>query len=98
MGSALTGEGLGLIAPALYEVLEIIRVYTKAPNAPPAPKPLVLRKNATIRDIAMSIHSEFVENFLYARVWGKSVKYPGERVGLDHVVSDGDIVEIHVRG
>ena len=98
VGSAVTGLGLDKIAPTLYEVLEIIRVYTKAPNAPPAEKPIVLRKNATVREVAKSIHSEFLENFLYARVWGTSVKYPGERVGLDHVLHDGDIVEIHTKG
>ncbi len=97
-GSALTGQGLSEVGRALYEALEIIRVYTKAPNAPPSQKPLVLKKGATIRDVAKSIHSDFLENFLYARVWGSSVKYPGERVGLDHVVEDGDVVEIHVRG
>ncbi len=98
VGSALTGEGLGDIAPQLYDVLEIIRIYTKAPNAPPAERPLVLRRNATVRDVARSIHSELLENFLYARVWGSSVKYPGEKVGLDHVLADGDIVEIHAKG
>lgn len=98
VGSALTGEGLNEVGPALYKTLEIVRVYTKAPNAPPARKPLVLRKGATVREVAQSIHSELVENFLYARVWGRSVKYPGERVGLDHILEDGDIVEIHAKG
>jgi len=98
VGSALTGEGLNLVGRALYEALEIIRVYTKALNAPPSRKPLILRKGATVRDVAISVHSELVENFSYARVWGTSAKYPGERVGLDHVLHDGDIVEIHVKG
>lgn len=98
IGSALTGTGLDKIAPALYETLEIIRVYTKPPNAPPSQKPLVLRRHATVRDVARSIHSDLVDNFLYARIWGSSAKYPGERVGLDHELQDGDIVEIHAKG
>lgn len=98
MGSALTGEGLEEVGPTLYRTLEIVRVYTKAPNAPPARKPLVLKKGATVRDVAQSVHTDFVENFLYARVWGRSVRYPGERVGLDHILEDGDVVEIHVKG
>jgi len=97
-GSALTGYGLNNIPPSLYSALEIIRIYTKAPNAPPSEKPLVLRKYATVRDVARSIHRDLLENFQYARVWGSSVNYPGERVGLDHVLSDGDIVEIHFKG
>lgn len=97
VGSALTGQGIENICPILYKILEIIRIYTKSPNAQPSLKPLVLRKNATVRDVAKSIHSDFVENFLYARVWGTSVKYPGERVGLDHTLHDGDVVEIHTK-
>jgi len=97
-GSALTGQGLGNIGGAIFNQLELVRVYTKSPNTPPSKKPLVLRKGATIYDVAERIHKDFVKNFLYAKVWGKSAKYPGERVGLDHQVEDGDIVEIHIRG
>jgi len=97
-GSALTGQGLGNIGGVIFNQLELVRVYTKSPNTPPSKKPLVLRKGATIYDVAESIHKDFVKNFLYAKVWGKSAKYPGERVGLDHQVEDRDIVEIHIRG
>lgn len=97
-GSALTGQGLGNIGGVIFNQLELVRVYTKSPNTPPSKKPLVLRKGATIYDVAERIHKDFVKNFLYAKVWGKSAKYPGERVGLDHQVEDGDIVEIHIRG
>lgn len=97
-GSAFTGLGLDKVGEALFTQLELIRVYTKSPNTDPSSKPLVLRKGATIRDVAESIHRDFVKNFVYAKVWGKSVHYPGERVGLEHVVEDGDIVEIHIRG
>lgn len=98
MGSSLIGVGLDSIAPLLYEILEITRIYTKSPHSPPSRKPLVLRGQVTVRDVARSIHSDFIDNFLYARVWGSSVRYPGERVGLDHVLHDGDVVEIHVKG
>lgn len=96
--SAKTGEGLDAIGKTLFEILEIIRVYTKQPNhEKPAEQPLILRKGATVYDVAKAIHSSFVENFKYAKIWGPSAKYPGERVGLDHVVMDKDIVEIHVK-
>jgi len=97
LGSAITSRGLSEIGSALYRVLELIRVYTKPPSGVVAKKPLVLRKGATIRDVAESVHSELLRSFLYARIWGSSAKYPGERVGLDHVVEDGDIVEIHTK-
>jgi len=97
LGSVVSGRGLSDVGPALYRVLELIRVYTKPPGGVVAEKPLVLRRGATIRDVAESVHSDLVKNFLYAKVWGPSAKYPGERVGLDHMVEDGDVVEIRTK-
>ncbi|MEM4035149.1 MAG: TGS domain-containing protein [Fervidicoccaceae archaeon] len=96
--SAATGRGLDEVGPALVEELELIRVYTKQPNGEVSKSPLVLRRGATVLDVAKSIHSSLWKNFKYARVWGRSVRYPGERVGASHLVEDGDVVEIHARG
>ena len=96
--SALRGRGFEDIGRMLFSMLGLIRIYTKQPNGDIAEKPLVLRRGATVLDVARSIHSRLVKNFRYAKIWGPSAKYPGERVGLDHEVMDGDIVEIHARG
>ncbi len=96
--SARTGLNLDRIGDELFRQLEIIRVYTKQPNSEPSPTPLILKKGSSVMDVARAIHTRFVETFKYARVWGASAKYPGERVGLDHVLADKDIVEIHVKG
>lgn len=93
--SCVTGEGLNEIGRALFERLELMRVYTKEPwEEKPAPRPLVLKKGATVQDVAERIHSRLAKNLKYARVWGPSVKHPGEKVGRDHVLADGDIVEL----
>ncbi|UXD21206.1 TGS domain-containing protein [Ignicoccus pacificus DSM 13166] len=96
--SAKTKEGLDKLGPTLFELLELVRVYTKKPHGDIADKPLVLKKGAKVRDVAKSIHSRMLEGFKYAKIWGPSAKYPGERVGLDHEVKDGDIIEIHYKG
>ena len=96
--SAKEKRGLEKLGPTFFEVLELIRVYTKKPNGPKADKPLILRKGATVEDVARSIHSKMLEGFKFAKVWGPSAKYPGERVGLDHEVADGDVIEIHYKG
>ncbi len=95
--SALTGENLGYIGSTLFKILELIRVYTKPPTGKPSEKPLVLRRGATVLDVAKAIHSDLYEKFAYARIWGPSAKYPGQRVGANHVVEDGDIVEINIK-
>lgn len=96
--SAKLGSGLESLGKLLFETLGIIRVYTKQPNGEVSRKPLILPRGSTVYSVAQAIHSDFVERFQYARVWGPSAKYPGERVGLHHAVSDGDVVEIHIRG
>ena len=98
VASAKWRKGFEKLGEIFFNELELIRIYTKQPNGQVSDKPLILKKGSTVLDVAKSIHKKFVENFLYAKIWGPSAKYPGERVGLDHVLHDGDIVEIHVRG
>ncbi len=86
-----------LVGRTLFNILDLIRVYTKPPLGKPSTKPLVLRRGATVLDVARAVHSELYERFAYARIWGPSAKYPGQRVGPNHVVEDGDIVEINIR-
>jgi len=95
--SAKKGININAVKDAIYELADIIRVFTKSPGEEPAYPPIALKKGATVLDVAKRIHKDFAKNFKYARVWGKSVKFPGQRVGADHVLEDGDIVEIHAR-
>jgi len=95
--SALKGMGLDVIGEVLFKTLNLIRVYTKQPNKEPSSTPLVLRRGATVYDVAEHIHKDFVKYFKYAKIWGPSAKYPGIRVGLEHQLEDGDIVEIHLK-
>jgi len=94
--SCLTRIGLSELGKSLFQTLDIVRVYTKEPNAPiPSPEPFIVKRGTTIGDLSRLIHSEIFRQFKYARVWGESVSYPGERVGIGHILTDGDAVEIH---
>jgi len=96
--SAKSSEGLSLIPSAIFKLLNIIRIYAKEPNSPaPSPKPLVLKRGATVADAVKHLREELLQYFKYARIWGPSAKYPGERVGLEHELMDGDVVEVHTR-
>jgi ribosome-interacting GTPase 1 len=76
--------------------LEIIRVYSKTPNKDPDfTMPFVLQKGGTIDDFAGKVHKDFVENLKFAKVWGKDV-FDGQMVKRDHVLHDGDVVELHI--
>ncbi len=96
--SSKTGEGLSGLGEKIFWTLKLVRVYTKEANeAQPSRRPVVLREGATVESVAKHIHSSLFRLFKYARIWGPSGKYGGERVGLEHQLKDGDVVEIHIR-
>lgn len=94
--SCLTGQGLNEVGTALFHTLGIIRVYTKEPNeSKPSQFPFVVRDGTTVGQLARAIHSDLAERYRYSRIWGPTSRFAGERVGPEHVLADGDIVEIH---
>ncbi|MEL9991121.1 MAG: TGS domain-containing protein [Thermoproteus sp.] len=81
----------------ILKTLGLIRVFTKQIHSDGyTPKPLVVRENSTVGDIAKMIHSALYDNFKYAVVWRRESypKWP-KRVGLEYRLKDGDVVEIH---
>ncbi|MGB9719790.1 MAG: OBG GTPase family GTP-binding protein [Candidatus Anstonellales archaeon] len=92
--SALNGEGMEKLKEKIFNTIGFIRIHTKDDFGKVADKPMVLKKGARVEDICRRIHTSWVENFRYALVWGKSVKFPGQRVGLGHVLEEGDVVRI----
>jgi small GTP-binding protein len=85
-------KNLDKLKHAIWDVSGLMRAYT---SASPDKDPLVIDQGSTVLEAAMRIHSDFAKKFKYARVWGKSVKYEGQRVGKDHVLVDGDIFELN---
>ena len=93
--SAETGDGTDALGPFLFEALEIVRVYTKTPGkAADKEKPFTVRRGETIADVAKLVHKDIARNLKFARIWGTEV-FDGQQVGPDHVVADGDLVELH---
>ena len=93
--AAEKGLNMELLTDRIWEALNFIRIYLKRPDGEPDfDEPLIIPAGSTLRDVSKKIHPRFTEGAKYALVSGKSVKYPGQRVGLDHVPSDKDIVTI----
>ena len=94
--SAEAAEGLGEVPRQCFKLLDIIRIYSKEPGKPPdKEKPFVLPRGSTVLDLAAAIHHDIAANLKRARIWGNNV-YEGQPVPRDHVLSDRDIVELHV--
>ena len=93
--STQTGRNLEQFVEMIFNLSGIIRVFTKTPGKKPdLNQPFVIPKESTLEELAAKIHKDFVKNLKFARVWGKSV-FDGQMVQRDHILQDGDIVEIH---
>jgi ribosome-interacting GTPase 1 len=93
--SAESGLGLEDFKPKAFQLLKILRVYTKAPGKEPDfNDPVILPVGSTVDDFAGSIHKDLRRTLKHARVWG-SGKFDGQKVTRHHVLEDEDIVELH---
>jgi len=96
--SAKEKININALREKIFEKLNLIRVYLKPPRGEPDyEEPLIIRKSATVKDVCGKLHRDFIRKFRHARVWGDSVKFPGQKVGIDHILKDGDILTIITR-
>lgn len=93
--SVETGRYIDRMKQAVFEALEIIRVYAK-PMGQEVDRsaPFVMHRGGTVEEFAGKVHRDFLKSFQFARIWGHGV-YDGQMVGRDHVLHEGDIVELH---
>lgn len=90
------GAGVEELRDALYQSLNVIRVYTKKPGKPAdMSSPFTLPVGGTVEDLAAAVHRDLVEQLKSARAWGAGV-FDGQTVQRDHVLHDKDVVELHV--
>jgi small GTP-binding protein len=87
--SIITGEGITKLKEELWAISGLIRAYTDGQS-----KPFILEAGSTVADLVSKIHSDLAKQFRFARVTGKSTKYPKQQVGSGHVLLDGDVVEL----
>jgi len=94
--SSLDGRGLDGLRQTSFQALDLIRVYTKKPAKPAdRAQPFALSRGATIDNLAAAIHKDLRQQIKFARIWGDSA-FDGQTVQRDHVLADGDVVEIHI--
>ncbi|MFH1249460.1 MAG: TGS domain-containing protein [archaeon] len=94
--SAKNEEGIKELKQKIFDSLCIMRVYTKEPGKKQTLEPLVLKKGKCIEDVSRKIRQDYVKRFVYARVWGDSAKFAGQKVGIKHILKDKDVIEIHL--
>jgi len=85
----LDDESLDAFRDAVWELTGLVRVHLRDGG-----DPVALHPPATVAEVAHSIHHELGESCRGARVWGRSARFAGQRVGRAHELADGDAVEI----
>ena len=96
--SAEDGTNIESLKRVIWGRLGLMRVYMKRiGKEPDMEQPLIIREGATVQDVADRIHREaFGGRLEFAKIWGKSAKFPGQKVGTDRALQDEDVVELHI--
>ncbi len=93
--SAKRGDGLEDLLGKVYRKLSLMRVYLRPPGGrAKRDEPLVVKKGSDVSEVCKLIHRDLLRTFKHAEVWGSSAKFPGQRVGLKHILEDGDTVTV----
>lgn len=93
---AESGQGLDELREAVYRFLRVMRIYTKHPGKPAdKTSPFTCPVGSTVHEFAGVVHRDFADRLKSARIWGTGV-FDGQTVKRDHVLHDGDVIELHV--
>jgi hypothetical protein len=91
--SVLDEASLDAFRAAVWTLTGLLRVQLRKDGSID-PRPLALDPGSSVADVADWVHHDLGATFSGARVWGPSAQFDGQRVGRDHEVRDGDVVEI----
>jgi uncharacterized protein len=95
--SAEKKQGIEKLKEITFTKLDLVRIWMKEPGKEADMKiPLIMKRNSTIGDVCNRLHRDFVTKFKFARVWGPSAKFDGQKLMLNHVLVDNDVLELHL--
>ena len=85
------------IKQELYGQLNISRIYLRDRRGNVSLPPTIFLdiEDVTVEDVTGKAGKRFLREFRYAKIWGPSATYDGERAGLKRRLKDGDTVTIY---
>ncbi len=93
--SANANDNISELRDRIYDELQFIRIYMRPKGGKTDYKePLIIRSGNSVLDVCNKLHRKLRKDFRYGLVWGKSVKFGGQRVGLKHILHDEDVLTI----
>lgn len=96
--SAMNRTHIEDVKDLIFKKLDLMRLYLKEPGKKAdLEEPLIIFSRATVGDLCNKLHKDFYNKYRFARIWGKSVRFDGQKVlNKNHVLMDEDIVELHI--
>ena len=96
--SAAEERGLEALREAVWDALDLIRVYMDKPGrGVDREEPLVLERGTTVGEAIEKLGGDFADRFRFARVSGPSAVHDDQQVGTDHVLEDEDVLRLILR-
>jgi uncharacterized protein len=93
--SADSNINIDALKQAIYQRLDLIRIYLRRKTGETDyEEPMIIRNGSSVGTVCSKIHRKMAMNFKYAQVWGRSAKFGGQKVGLDHTLVDEDVLTI----
>ena len=96
--SAEADVNIQALREEIYRKLDFLRIYLRRRTGETDfEEPMIVKSGATIQQVCDKVHRNMKDDFRYAQVWGKSVKFGGQRVGMTHELMDQDVLTIVTR-
>jgi small GTP-binding protein len=96
--SAKNNLGIQNLKSLIFKKLGLISIFMKEPGKETDKnEPLIMKQGCIISDVCKKLHRTFISRFKFARIWGKSAKFNGQRVMLSYKLQNNDVVELHIR-
>jgi len=93
--SAEANVNISALKEEIYKRLDFIRVYMKPRGSEADMKePLIIKNGSKVLDVCNKLHRKMKEDLRYAQIWGRSVKFGGQKVGITHKLMDEDVVTL----
>ena len=82
----------------IFDKMNFIRIFLKETGQKAdMDEPMIMQDGQTLFDLCQKLHKDFVERFRFARIWGPSAKFNGQKIlKLSHELKDTDVVEIYI--
>jgi uncharacterized protein len=93
--SAESDLNIAALKEEIYKRLDFVRIYMRRRTGETDFKePMIVKSGSTVLEICNKVHRNIKDEFRYALIWGKSVKFGGQRVGIDHTLMDEDVLTL----